>query len=217
MTTHQVITNKEFDKRFNADLNEKLAIIILAAGSSSRLGQSKQLIKIDGQSLLERQCDLALSVTKNVYCVLGCAAQIHQQVIGKKPVSIVVNEKWLQGMSHSLAAGVKALPDYIDGVMIVLVDQWQLNVDHIESLIEQRRKMPENIIVASSCCREKSKQGPPVIFPKKFFSQLIELTGEQGAKPILIKHPKSIQHIEMSDAFIDLDTPEQLTVLQASL
>jgi len=130
---------------------------------------------------------------------------------------VVVNEKWQQGMSTSIAAGVKVLSDHIDGVMILLVDQWQLNIGHIESLKDQWMKIPENIIVASRYYGENLRQGPPVIFPKKFFPQLIELTGEQGAKPILIKYHESIKSIEMSDAFIDLDTPEQLTVLQASL
>ena len=217
MTIYPEVTSKEFDKKLNTEFNEKLAVIILAAGSSSRLGQSKQLIEINGQSLLERQCDLALSVTKNVYCVLGCAIHIHQQVIKNKPVDVVINEKWQQGMSTSIAAGVRVLPDHIDSVMILLVDQWQLNVGHIERLIELWRKTPENIIVASRCYSEKLKQGPPVIFPKKYFTQLTQLTGELGAKPILTKHSKSIQRIEMSDAFIDLDTPEQLTMLQASL
>jgi len=205
MTTHKIIAD------------ERLAIIILAAGASSRLGQSKQLININGECLLERQSNLALSISKHVYCVLGSAADLHRQVIEKKRIKIVVNEQWQEGMSTSISAGIKVLPDHINAAMILLVDQWQLTTTHIEKITEQWLLTPNNIIVAKKSALATKQIGPPVIFPKTYFAQLMELTGEFGAKSVLKKHQKSIKSIEISAAFIDLDTPEQLAEMEASL
>jgi len=205
MITHKIITD------------EKLAIIILAAGASSRLGQSKQLVNINGECLLERQSNLALSISKNVYCVLGSAAERHRQVIANKSIKIVVNEQWQQGMSTSIAAGIRVLPDHIDAAMIILVDQWRLTTAHVEKITEQWLSAPNNIIAARKSPFKSEQIGPPVIFPKTYFSQLMKLTGEFGAKPVLKKYQKNIKSIEISAAFVDLDTPKQLAEMEASL
>jgi molybdenum cofactor cytidylyltransferase len=196
-------------------INEKLAIILLAAGASSRLGQPKQSINIDGQSLLARQCTIALSLTNNAYCVLGCDANVHQKSIKNTPIKIIINDDWQQGMATSIAAGVKALPSHVDAVMVILVDQWQLTSEHIEKVAKFWIESPENIIATVNNLAE-TQMGPPVIFPKKLFSQLSVLKGEKGAKSILTKYHQWIKTIEIPEAFIDLDTPEQLAVMQAS-
>jgi len=200
-----------------AIINKKLSIIILAAGASSRLGQAKQLVNLNGQSLLERQCNLALSLTENTYCVLGGDANKHKQVIGGKPINVVVNDYWQQGMATSIAAGVKALPSHIDAVMIILVDQWQLTPEHIERVAKLWLQSPEMIIATSHNASNAKKIGPPVIFPKRVFSQLIELKGDSGAKSILAKYREWLNIIEIPEAFVDLDTPEQLAVMRASV
>lgn len=197
---------------------EQLAIIVLAAGESSRLGQPKQLVKIHGQSLLQRQCHLALEITDNVFCVLGFQADHLRKELSNLPVSVVTNDDWQQGMSSSIAAGVKALPVNIQAVMIILVDQWQLTHTLINSLVDKWIVSPKSIIltekVVNTDTQNNKKFGPPTIFPKSLFSQLTKLTGEQGAKSILIKNQELIISINMEKAFIDLDTPEQLAMMQ---
>jgi molybdenum cofactor cytidylyltransferase len=198
-------------------INDKLAIILLAAGASVRLGQSKQLVDINGQSLLARQGVMALSLTKKTYCVLGCAVDVHHQVIKNKPIKIVVNDHWQEGMATSIAAGAKALPSDVEAVMIILVDQWQLTANHIEKVAKLWMQFPEYIIAANHNSLKAKQMAPPVIFPKKFFAQLSELKGNTGAKSILTKYHQWIKTIEIPEAFVDLDTPEQLAAMRSSL
>ncbi|WP_281556416.1 nucleotidyltransferase family protein [Thalassomonas sp. RHCl1] len=206
-----------------AEKTGKLAVIVLAAGGSTRLGQPKQLVELAGESLIVRQCRRALALTEQVFCVLGCQAPLMAKQLSGLPVCQVNNENWQQGMSSSIAAGVAALPDDIDAVMILLVDQWQLAPIELQRLQQSWQKHPETIVLAGASagsdakdCEVKGKKGPPVIFPKCYFPELLALTGEQGAKPLLQKYHQQLNVLELPRAFIDLDTPQQLQQLMAS-
>jgi molybdenum cofactor cytidylyltransferase len=199
--------------------SENFAIIVLAAGQSSRLGQMKQLLPVKGKSLIEVQLALALNVTKNVYCVLGYQAEQVASRIDHLPITTIINSGWAGGMTSSIAIGVKALTPDINAVMIVLVDQWQLIAS---DLIHHRNHWWSNqdaIIVAQdkASAELKEKVGPPVIFPQKYFAELMQLTGEQGAKPMLHKYQNALLKIPLVSAFIDVDTPEQLITMNKAL
>jgi len=200
----------------------KLAVIVLAAGGSTRLGQPKQLVKFEGESLIARQCRQALTLTELVFCVLGCQAQQMAEQLRGLAVTQVSNENWQQGMSSSIAAGVAALPDDIDAAMILLVDQWQLTSDDLQLLRQSWLGHPETIVLAGETGQgttgnigSKVKKGPPVIFPRRYFAGLTKLTGEKGAKPLLEQYHQQLEVLELPRAFIDLDTPEQLAKLLA--
>ena len=89
--------------------SDSLAIIVLAAGRSSRLGQMKQLITVNDKSLVELQLERALKVSSKVYCVLGFNARHVHASIEHLPINTIINSKWSDGMASSIAAGVKAL------------------------------------------------------------------------------------------------------------
>ncbi|WDE00360.1 nucleotidyltransferase family protein [Thalassomonas actiniarum] len=201
----------------------KLAVIVLAAGGSTRLGQPKQLVELVGEPLIVRQCRHALTLTEQVFCVLGCQAPLMAKQLTGLPVCQVNNENWQQGMSSSIAAGVAALPDDIDAAMILLVDQWQLASAELQLLQQSWQKHPEAIVLAGASAgtdakgsEAEVKKGPPVIFPKCYFPELLALTGEQGAKPVLQKYHHRLNVLDLPRAFIDLDTPQQLQQLLAS-
>ncbi|NQY63030.1 MAG: nucleotidyltransferase family protein [Alteromonadaceae bacterium] len=214
--------------------SENLAVIILAAGQSSRLGQPKQLVVFQDKTLLQRQCELALSVSNSVYCVLGYQADFFEKELNtynlcdrsfeKKRLTIVKNTKWQDGMSSSISAGVSELPTDIDAVMIILVDQWQLKTAELKLMIAKWRQNVDgqisNILISGDHLSKAFNKdvlpklkGPPTIFPKKYFKQLIDLTGENGAKSLLAIHKKSLEIFDYPEAFIDVDTPEQLQAL----
>jgi len=210
----------------------KLAIIILAAGCSARLGQPKQLIPFIDSSLLAFQCQQALLVNDNVSCVLGFQAETMAKEIDALPINRVINSSWQQGLSSSISTGVSSLSADIDGVMLVLVDQWRLIVDDLQRLISIWQKQPDKIIAAEGCSvvdkmeeqlvrvqKEVSTKivGPPVIFPRRFFRKLADQHLGNGAKKLLKEYHKHVIEVELPHAFVDLDTPKQLTQLQKYL
>ena len=201
--------------------SDSLAIIVLAAGRSSRLGQMKQLIKVNDKSLVELQLERALKVSSKVYCVLGFNARQVLTRIEHLPINTIINSKWSDGMASSIAAGVKALTSDIKAVMIVLVDQWQLTSTDLICHHSYWQGDARAIVVAQTCCDiaagVNEKLGPPVLFPQGYFSELTELTGEQGAKPLLKKYQELLVKVPLADAFFDIDTPEQLAQMKIKL
>ncbi|WP_286234780.1 nucleotidyltransferase family protein [Thalassotalea sediminis] len=189
-------------------LNSTLAIIILAGGSSSRLGQAKQLVKVQNETLIAKQCHLALSVTSHVYVVVGCQAQVIAHSIEHLPVHIVNNLDWQLGMGSSITHGIKALPNHITAVMLLLVDQWQLTPKLLNTFVQAWRRAPEKIHCATKT--QDNVQGPPVIFPYTYFRTLSEQKPSSGAKRLLKKHMHSVISLPLDEAFVDLDTPKQL-------
>ena len=105
--------------------------------------------------------------------------------------------------------------------MIVLVDQWQLTVADLFTIESCWQNNPHAIVVAHALATNalggKEKVGPPVIFPQRYFSELMQLSGEEGAKPLLKKHQKMLLKVKLAHAFIDVDTPEQLTEMNKIL
>jgi len=200
----------------------KLGIVLLAAGCSARLGQAKQLVCINEQSLIIRQCQLALEISEELICVLGFQAQKMKSEIAHLPLNVVINDNWQQGLSSSIAIGVSSLPDDIDGVMLLLVDQWQLTHQHLTLLINTWKEQAlqdtrKNIIVSAEIKAKNNEHvpiGPPVIFPKQYFPALKALIKGQGAKSVIQQHQESLIKVSIPQAFIDLDTPEQLILLE---
>lgn len=195
----------------NLDKND-LAIIILAAGCSSRLGQAKQLVKIHGQSLIEKQCQNALSISSSVHCILGFESEQMAKPIKNLAVTQTVNNNWQQGLASSISVGINNLPDTIEAAMLLLVDQWQLNVDDLDILVRTWQQDKNQIVCAS---QENSLAfGPPVIFPSIFFNELSQLSQGSGAKHVINNHKEVTKLVNLPQAFVDLDTPEQLSQLQ---
>lgn len=195
-------------------MSGKIEIIILAAGNSSRLGQAKQLVQLNGESLLSRQCQMAKQLSKNVSCVLGFQANVMIDEIADFSVKNVINEDWQNGLSSSIAKGISAIDEDTDAVMLVLVDQWQLSHKNFQEIYQLWQDNPQNIISATQLNNGKNVTTPPVIFPSYCFSQLKELNQGNGAKSVINKHLNQLLCITMPEAFVDLDTPEQLQALK---
>jgi molybdenum cofactor cytidylyltransferase len=203
--------------------SQKIALLLMAAGSSSRLGQPKQLVEINEsdcpkRSLLHRQisvmetiCD-ALPAKAN--CVLGFEYEAMSQHVLSQPYSTSVNiihsQHWHEGLSTSIASGICSLDDDVSAVLIFLVDQWQLTTKHLSILIKQWQQAPNRIVMAS----QGNLSSPPVIFPKAFFNDLKAMSGDAGAKKVIKENSNQVKLIDLPEAFIDLDTPEQLQTLQ---
>src|SRR5690349_3371926 len=118
----------------------KAAIVILAAGASTRMGQSKQLLKWSDQTLLNHTIDTALSTAASVTVVLGANEQTHKEAIKGKKVSVVVNSDWQSGMGSSLKAGVRSLSKDPDAVIVMVCDQPYVSKEHLIALWNEHQK-----------------------------------------------------------------------------
>jgi molybdenum cofactor cytidylyltransferase len=193
--------------------NNPISVILLAAGSSSRLGQSKQLVQVDGKTLLEKSAQAALdSEAGHVMVVLGAQATLHKKVIEKLAVEVVINEDWKKGMGNSLKAGLQHLiSNYpkTEAVIITVCDQPFLTSEHLNKLIATYQKTKTEIVASSY----NQTKGVPALFSRYLFGQLLELEEMAGARKIILNYPTDFPLVEFPRGEIDLDTPEDLARL----
>lgn len=187
-----------------------ISTILLAAGASKRLGKPKQLILKNNELLINRQLRLLRRVSQHCVCVVGARAK---QVIAKISVNTIViseNRKWQEGMASSIKQGLSSLDTETDAVMILLVDQWRIELEHLTALIALAKSNPDAIVCCHQVLQNQKQYSPPVIFPRQYIKELQQVTGEQGAKKVIINHLDKVVSLECVNAFCDIDTPAQL-------
>jgi molybdenum cofactor cytidylyltransferase len=186
----------------------KSGIIILAAGGSSRMGQSKQLLTINGKSLLIHSIETALGCrTSDVIVVLGANADLHKNEITSTAVDIVVNERWESGMGSSIKTGLSrllSLNPEVSAVLIMLVDQPKVTTSHLTTLIQCLNDFTKSIVASFY----GNAPGVPAIFSKDHFNEMLSMQDESGAKKIILRHPDKLLTIGFPEGSIDLDTPD---------
>ena len=184
--------------------------ILLAAGSSTRLKKPKQLIDVAGESALKRSTRLLESITgRRTIVVLGCHHERLRRELRDMHSNIVFNPEWKTGMASSLKMAIHALPRTADGALIITCDQLELETDDLQCLVDAWEKDPNCCVAA----RYADTLGVPVIFPRKQFTGIDDLTGDSGAKRLINGNGK-LATIDLPRAAFDLDTPEDLTRLE---
>lgn len=182
--------------------SSKTAILILAAGSSSRLGLPKQLLQLDHKSFLRRIAERALGIhPAEIAVVLGFESDRMKHELDDLPVRIVLNPDWKEGIASSIRHGVAALPLSIDAALIVLCDQPFIPSSHFSRLISACSN--DHRITATAY---ESSPGVPSCFDRALFPELLALTGDTGAKGIIEKRLLEVTSIPCSEASIDIDT-----------
>ncbi|HMO38094.1 MAG TPA: nucleotidyltransferase family protein [Saprospiraceae bacterium] len=185
----------------------KTAIIILAAGASRRLGRPKQLLPWQGETLLMRTIQTALATPcRPVSVVLGAHAGIIQPSIEHSEIQIVLNPEWQQGMSTSLKIGLQTLLAAninLEAALLLVADQPLLSTAHLQQLLAQ--PLDTGGMVASFY---NGKAGVPVLFHRRWFSALLNLSGDQGARTLLARHEAQVQTVPFPAGAFDIDTLE---------
>lgn len=195
----------------------EIPLLLLAAGSSTRMGQPKQLLPWGKESLIEHQVRTLMNSGQPVLVVLGSDADLIFPVVEKLKVNIVINTQWENGMGSSIAAGINELTKAFtgsSGVLITLLDQPLVSTSHLEKMLQIFQSGSQQIIVSRSA---SGWQGVPVLFDKSFFGQLKKLNGPAGAKSIIQQHPDNVIAVECGDILEDMDTPESYRRLRGSL
>ncbi|MCX5981101.1 MAG: nucleotidyltransferase family protein [Nostocales cyanobacterium LacPavin_0920_SED1_MAG_38_18] len=184
-----------------------IAIIILAAGASTRMGRPKQLLLYQGISLLRHTIENAVaSVCKPIVVVLGSNAENIRSQISESDIKIVENPDWHLGMSSSIRRGISSIiTDYqnIDAVVITVCDQPFISADIINNLVSKYYNTKKPIIA----CEYANTLGVPVLFNQSFFSELANLSEDIGAKKLIRNHHNEVFSIPFPLGAIDIDTP----------
>ncbi|MDP4285363.1 MAG: nucleotidyltransferase family protein [Bacteroidota bacterium] len=192
---------------------EHCAIVVLAAGMSSRLGKPKQLLVYHGKSLLKHSVDAALQTTmRPVIVVLGANSGAVKKELEGMGTVVVENEEWQEGMASSLRCGLDAVrkgSTDIDGIIFMVCDQPYVTKSLLDSLLlaQHETGLP---IVASSY---DGKEGTPALFHKSFFAKLKELEGDTGARKLIQKNEGKVTTVVFPKGVIDIDTITDYEVL----
>lgn len=181
--------------------------VILAAGASTRMGEPKQLLPLDGQPLLVRTVTAALaSPAWPVVVVLGAHAEKIRPVLAPYPVLIAENPAWTEGMASSLRAGIDTLRQFsrsLDAALIALCDQPAFSAEVVTRLVAAQRASGRTIAAA----RYAGRLGAPALFLRAHFPALAALTGEQGARTLLSSLVDHVEPVDLPELAVDLDTP----------
>ena len=194
----------------------RVAVLLLAAGRSTRMGgPNKLLAEADGQSLVRHGVKAGLaSQTVEVVVVLGhmadeVRAAIEKAVPAKSRLRFVANPDFAEGLSTSVRTGVAALGKDIDAAVVQLGDMPGVN-----SLLLDRLMAAFSPVEGRSICvpTVAGKRGNPVLWARRFFPEIARLSGDSGAKHLIGEHADLVCEVEMAGeaAITDIDTPEAL-------
>lgn len=191
-----------------------LPAIILAAGGSRRLGQPKQLLNFEGESLLERSLRLAREAgAAPVLAVLGANFASICAAVGFERAIPVLNDQWQSGMASSIHAGLSEAevraPEHA-GALVMTCDQPRLTAQHLENLLKAFQEHGAKLIVASAYAGTK---GTPAVFPRSVFGDLRALQGDKGARSLLAKATCPVLALPFAGGEIDIDLPADLVEL----
>ena len=192
-----------------------VAAIILAAGESRRLGQPKQLLNYEGQTLLERAIRLANeSGASPVLVVLGAKFATILVAIQASNSIPVHNDRWRQGIASSIEKGMRALsvcaPE-AEGVLLMGCDQPRLTADHLRALIAAFAEQSAAVVAASSYA---GVQAGPAVFPRDTFAGLQALRGDRGARSVIQSAPCPVVAVDFQGGEVDIDSPQDLALLE---
>lgn len=195
--------------------------IVLAAGSSSRMGEHKLLLPLGGRALVSYAVEAACaSLAERIVVVLGRDAAKVRAALGPGRYVTVENADYATGMASSLRVGLRALREEDEGlasppvspiapmagVVITLADQPLAGADLLDALLRAAAESPAAIVAASYAGR----RGNPVVFPAALFAELERVGGDEGGRGVIARHADRLRPVEWPDprAALDVDRPE---------
>lgn len=175
--------------------------IILAAGASRRMGQPKQLLELDGTTLVERAIEAVRQAGARPLVVLGARAP---EIAERIRADYVVNADWQRGMGVSLARGVEALPDNARRALVLAVDQPDVDAELLRALLADCEAPSE----ASATRYSDRTLGVPACFRAPLFEALEGRSQDVGARDLLRSGAYRVAEVPARQRAFDIDTPE---------
>ncbi len=188
----------------------KIGAVILAAGSSSRLGQPKQLLQHEGRTLVRRTAAAALAAGCDpVAVVVGAEREKVAAALLDLAVLLVPNEDWERGIGTSIRAGVARLRES-DAVLLLVCDQPFVGADVLRRLLAAQEETQKPMAASAYA----GTIGVPALFTRVCFARLLSLGNKEGAKPLLTSRPAEVAQVDFPQGAIDIDTPGDFQALQ---
>lgn len=193
--------------------SERVGAIVLAAGSSSRMGSPKQVLRFRGESLLRRAALAALGAgCRPVIVVTGANAGLSRRELDGLDVREVSNTLWETGMASSVRAGVEGLVSGdadVDAAVLLLCDQPHVNADIISALLAAHRATGSRVVASTY----GGSFGVPALFGRTLFDELARLEGADGAKRVIKRHASEAHFLPFPCGEVDVDTPDDFSRL----
>jgi molybdenum cofactor cytidylyltransferase len=185
---------------------QKIGVVILAAGESSRFGRPKQLVQFRGKSLVRRVVDAAKDANCSaIVVVLGSKREQIERELKETDAIVAENKDWRRGIGSSIRVGLESAvnqaPD-IEAIVLLACDQPFLKTDTIECLIAMRGKTKKAIVASSY----SETLGVPALFDRSCFEELLALDDETGAKAIILSNRERVAELLFLEGKIDIDT-----------
>ena len=190
------------------------AIVILAAGVSKRLGSPKQLLAYKKQNLLRHSVDTALETgCPSVFVVLGANMELLKKELKDKPVIIIENKSWEEGVASSIRAALQNITATIlqpDSVIFMVCDQPFVNSALLLNLLDKKNETGMTIVASTYA----NKLGTPALFDKSFFAALMELKGDKGAGKLIGDNKDKTAAVHFPKGETDIDTAADYELLK---
>jgi molybdenum cofactor cytidylyltransferase len=207
----EIVTRPQPRTNFEGDGNRNVAAIILAAGRSTRMGgPNKLLAELNGKPLVRIVTEQALaSKASGVIVVTGHQAELVEKALHGLKVKFVRNPDFAGGLASSVKSGIAAVPANADGAVVCLGDMPLIDAHLIDRLIEAFAPDRGNLIAVPV---SDGRRGNPVLWSRRFFTELMALDGDIGARHLIAKHGEAVAEVpvEGHGAFLDIDTPQAL-------
>ena len=181
--------------------------VVLAAGQSSRFGKTKQLEKYQGIPLVTRSVRLGEAVCgSSTVLVAGNDWQRVTDICAPLAGFFVVNPGFADGLASSIECGIRSVAEVADAVMLLLADQPLITSAHLQMLLDTWQSSRESIVASAYA----GTTGPPVIFPRRDFADLIRLSGDRGARSMIDANRERVKVIVFEPAALDIDRQSDL-------
>ncbi len=192
-----------------------IAGLVLAAGTSSRMGRNKLLLPLGKQSVVRRAVGTALAAgLEPVLVVLGHESEAVQAALHGLRYTPVLNRHYAQGLHTSLRTGVAAVPATAQAALVLLADMPRVTADMVRTLVERYRATASPLVVSNY----EGVEAPPMLYDRTLFPELLALDGDGCGKRVVKRHrEESLQVPWPAAALADLDVPADMDVAQAEL
>jgi Uncharacterized MobA-related protein len=189
------------------DRSGAVAGVVLAAGSSGRMGKNKLLFDLDGEPVVRRAVRQAAAAGLDpVIAVVGYEAeQVRRELDGlDPPCVIVVNPDYERGINSSLKAGMAAIPATAAGVVVMLADMPLVTSEMIAKLVTRYRASEAPLVISDY----DGVNAPPMLYDRVLFEELRVMEGEGCGRQVVRRHRSSAEVLAWPvTALTDLDVP----------